>query len=236
MGSMDFVRAAGAKIFEGLSPAVREQALRDHVALFVDIADLSVSLDGGVVTLHGTVEAQSEAEKAALAAGNVNGVAAVDNQIEVGNPRPEANHYTVRQGDTLPKIAKRFYGNALKYQVILRGNMPMLSDPEKIYPGQVLRIPNLDDVAAAARAQSEEAAPPVEAAGAESPADQETRYYYARDAQRKGQHTAAEIAKLMSEFPDSDHKVWTPSFGSRWRNASEVPEISGLPPIEVPPE
>ena len=49
--------------------------------------------------------------------------------------------YTVQKGDTLSKIAKDFYGNANKYQQIFEANKPMLKDPDKIYPGQVLRIP-----------------------------------------------------------------------------------------------
>ena len=49
--------------------------------------------------------------------------------------------YTVQSGDTLSKIAKEFYGSANKYQQIFEANKPMLKDPDKIYPGQVLRIP-----------------------------------------------------------------------------------------------
>ena len=45
------------------------------------------------------------------------------------------------KGDTLSKVAKEFYGNANKYPVIFEANRPMLSHPDKIYPGQVLRIP-----------------------------------------------------------------------------------------------
>ena len=52
--------------------------------------------------------------------------------------------YTVVKGDTLGKIAKEFYGNAAKYPLIFEANKPMLSDPDKIYPGQMLRIPPLE--------------------------------------------------------------------------------------------
>jgi len=47
----------------------------------------------------------------------------------------------VEKGDTLSAISKRVYGDANKYQKIFEANKPMLSDPNKIYPGQVLRIP-----------------------------------------------------------------------------------------------
>ena len=53
----------------------------------------------------------------------------------------ESKTYTVQKGDNLSKIAKEFYGNANKYQQIFEANKPMLKDPDKIYPGQVLRIP-----------------------------------------------------------------------------------------------
>ncbi|GHA84082.1 LysM and BON domain-containing protein [Cognatilysobacter bugurensis] len=49
--------------------------------------------------------------------------------------------YTVKSGDTLSKIAKEMYGEASKYPQIFEANKPMLEDPDKIYPGQVLRIP-----------------------------------------------------------------------------------------------
>lgn len=53
----------------------------------------------------------------------------------------ESKTYTVKSGDTLSKISKEVYGDANKYQQIFEANKPMLKDPDKIYPGQVLRIP-----------------------------------------------------------------------------------------------
>jgi len=61
----------------------------------------------------------------------------------VVTPEPEAQYHTVVKGDTLSKIAKTFYGDAMKYPVIFEANKPMLTHPDKIYPGQVLRIPAL---------------------------------------------------------------------------------------------
>ena len=49
--------------------------------------------------------------------------------------------YTVKAGDTLSKIAKEHYGNASNYQKIFDANKDQLSDPDKIKPGQVLKIP-----------------------------------------------------------------------------------------------
>ena len=50
--------------------------------------------------------------------------------------------YTVQKGDTLSGIAKKMYGEASKYPQIFEANKPMLSHPDKIYPGQTLRIPS----------------------------------------------------------------------------------------------
>ena len=47
----------------------------------------------------------------------------------------------VKPGDTLSKIAKEEYGDANTYMKIFEANKPMLSNPDKIYPGQMLRIP-----------------------------------------------------------------------------------------------
>ena len=60
---------------------------------------------------------------------------------ETGSPQWQSRTYTVEKGDTLSKIAKQFYGDASDYPIIFEANKPMLSDPDKIYPGQVLRIP-----------------------------------------------------------------------------------------------
>ncbi|MNT10123.1 LysM domain/BON superfamily protein [compost metagenome] len=76
-----------------------------------------------------------------LCCGNVSSVSDVDNQMTVTNPEPEAKYYDVVSGDTLSGISKKMYGDANKYMVIFEANKPMLSDPNKIYPGQKLRIP-----------------------------------------------------------------------------------------------
>jgi LysM repeat protein len=68
----------------------------------------------------------------------------VHDNLAVDKPEPEAKFYTVVKGDTLSKIAKDSYGNANKYMKIFEANQPMLKHPDKIYPGQVLRIPALE--------------------------------------------------------------------------------------------
>jgi len=55
---------------------------------------------------------------------------------------PAAKTYTVQAGDTLSKIAKEHLGNANAYMKIFDANKDQLSDPDKIKPGQVLKIPS----------------------------------------------------------------------------------------------
>ena len=71
------------------------------------------------------------------------GISKVEEEITVESSEPEAKFHTVVKGDTLWKVAEAAYGNGAKYQAIFEANKPMLSDPDKIYPGQVLRIPAL---------------------------------------------------------------------------------------------
>lgn len=109
----------------------------------LDAAGVKVQFDAlkGVVTLEGTVPDQATREKIVLAAGNVNGVSQVDDRMTTSQPGTQSKFYTVKPGDTLSAISKQFYGDANQYNRIFEANQPMLKDPDKIYPGQNLRIP-----------------------------------------------------------------------------------------------
>jgi nucleoid-associated protein YgaU len=166
MGLIDFVKSAGQKL--GLldeeeqaqqKPQVKEPTpeevknlrerrmamglVRTVTGLGLAVEDLSVRVDDDVATVSGKVASQEIKEKVVLAVGNTNGIAKVDDQIEVTGPA--AQFYTVVSGDTLSKIAKEHYGDAGKYPTIFEANKPMLEHPDKIYPGQVLRIPPLGE-------------------------------------------------------------------------------------------
>ena len=149
MGLLSFFKGVGSKVFgkEEVAPTpeaepLRASALLAHVkGLGLSYNSLTVKVSGETVILEGEVAKQEDGEKIALAVGNVEGVASVDNNLIVATPEPEAQFYTVVSGDTLSKIAKQYYGNANKYPVIFEANKPMLTHPDKIYPGQVLRIP-----------------------------------------------------------------------------------------------
>lgn len=142
MNLFKFVKNAGEKLTGSVTNAA--EAIKDRVTgNKIDVKDLNVATEGEKVILKGTAKTQEEAEKAIIAAGNNAGVAEVESHIVVEEAAPEANFYTVVSGDSLSKIAKAQYGDAMKYPVIFDANKPMLSDPDKIYPGQVLRIPPL---------------------------------------------------------------------------------------------
>jgi nucleoid-associated protein YgaU len=162
MGLIDFVKNAGAKIFgkdeqepkqeapdRKLIDERRAAALRGGIRhLGLEVENLAITVAGDVATVRGKVTSQEAREKVVLVVGNTAGIARVDDRLEVDEPAPEAQFHTVVSGDSLSKIAKKYYGNAMKYPVIFEANKPMLSDPDKIYPGQVLRIPNLEEPSA----------------------------------------------------------------------------------------
>jgi nucleoid-associated protein YgaU len=147
MGLFDFVKEAGAKLFGGGGPSPEEKAtiLQNNITkLGLDVRDLTVAVSDDVATVSGTTTSQEIREKVVLAAGNTEGIAKVDDRLVVEKPEPPAQFYTVVKGDSLSKIAKKYYGDAMKYPVIFEANKPMLEDPDLIYPGQVLRIPPLN--------------------------------------------------------------------------------------------
>ncbi len=108
----------------------------------VEVQNLHVSVDGNKATLTGKVNTQACSERLTLIAGNQFGIGSVDCQLEVANPGAESTMYTVKSGDTLSGIAKQVYGDASKYHLIFEANQPMLTDPNKIFVGQSLRIPS----------------------------------------------------------------------------------------------
>jgi len=170
-GLFDFVKEAGSNLFGGddedgakaaADPVADPKETReaaDRQVLFklgearawalvrlverlgFEVADLAVKVEGETATLKGQVASQELREKVVLAVGNVSGISRVDDRLTVAVPEPKAAFYTVVRGDTLSKIAKKRYGNPDKYMVIFEANRPMLEHPDKIYPGQVLRIP-----------------------------------------------------------------------------------------------
>ena len=157
MGIFDFVKEAGSKVGLGESPsAAAAEAAKDEELhelregnkllrlireMDLGVEEPKVKYDDGVATVWGTAPSQKIKEATILTIGNVAGVARVDDRMEVVEPAPEAVFYTVQKGDTLGKIAKELLGSAKRYPEIFEANQPMLKDPNLIYPGQTLRIP-----------------------------------------------------------------------------------------------
>ena len=130
MSLFSFVKEAGEKLIDLLTPgnAKAQEQIKEHVSkVGLGNTNITATVDGDKIT---------------LAAGNIEGVASVDDQITVTGPVVKAAVFvTVVKGDTLSAISKRVYGDANKYNKIFEANKPMLSHPDKIYVGQVLRIP-----------------------------------------------------------------------------------------------
>lgn len=170
MGLFSFIKEAGEKLFgakEVQAASVEVQQKPDDAAAKQKIQEvnmkagdaiekyiraqnlsatgLTVTFDGAksAVSVFGVAPDLATKEKIVLCCGNVEGVAAVNDMMSIDQTpqEPEAQFYTVVKGDTLSKIAKQYYGDAMKYPAIFEANKPMLKHPDKIYPGQLLRIP-----------------------------------------------------------------------------------------------
>lgn len=145
MGLFSFLKDVGEKVFGG-KEAKADELKKSLDAQGLDTKDIQVEVNGDQVVLKGNVKDQETLEKAVLAVGNNVGIAGVKtDDIKVETPQPESVFYEVKAGDTLWKIAEQQYGKGKggQYNIIFEANKPMLKHPDKIYPGQKLRIPPL---------------------------------------------------------------------------------------------
>lgn len=142
MGLLNFFKDAGEKLF-GSKEANAESIKKYIQSQGISTEGLKIDFEkaSDTVTVSGQVPDQATKEKILLCCGNIQGVAKVDDRLTVRQIAPASQYYTVQKGDSLSKIAARFYGDAKKYPAIFEANRPMLSHPDKIYPGQSLRIP-----------------------------------------------------------------------------------------------
>lgn len=144
MGLFDFVKEAGEKIWDSVtSHDDAATKIQDHLKkLGIPGADkVQVNVEGDKATVSGDGLSQELKEKILVAIGNVAGISNVEDNVKTTDTTSESKFYTVKSGDTLSGIAKQVYGDANQYNKIFEANKPMLSHPDKIYPGQSLRIP-----------------------------------------------------------------------------------------------
>lgn len=148
MGIFDFVKSVGTKLGLGDSEPTADALKKELDSHKLGTDGVQVSVDGDKAVLSGNVKDQSAFEKAIIAVGNSLGVSKVEaSELKVEGTSEETAPvlYTVKKGDNLWKIAEAQYGKGqgAKNNIIFEANKPMLTSPDKIYPGQVLRIPPL---------------------------------------------------------------------------------------------
>ncbi len=146
MGLFDFIKSAGKALGigddeEAPSADALQEELNSH-NLGTD--GVTVEIEGDKAVVKGEVADQDIFERMVVAVGNTLGISQVETDVSVGSDEREPVFHTVKKGDTLWAIASKHYGNGSKYNAIFEANTPMLSHPDKIYPGQVLRIPAID--------------------------------------------------------------------------------------------
>lgn len=169
MGLFSFIKNAGKKLGIGDDEeAPAAEAVKKELDSFdLGTKNVEVSVEGDKCVLKGVVADQTAFEKAVIAVGNTLGISKVEaaelkvapesglklekldltELLKTSAPAAAPTLYTVKKGDNLWKIAETHYGKGkgTKHTVIFDANRPMLSHPDKIYPGQVLRIPDLSE-------------------------------------------------------------------------------------------
>jgi len=151
-GMIPFAKAAGrglGKLF-GKDKKEAEDTLKKEVEDYgLDSSGIDIHVnEDGTVDVKGEAVSQEVKEKIILAVGNVEGVGGVNDAASTKMAGRESQFHTVVSGDTLSAISKKYYGTWKLYPEIFEANKPMLSDPDKIYPGQVLRIPAINTASA----------------------------------------------------------------------------------------
>jgi nucleoid-associated protein YgaU len=161
MDLFGFAKDIGRKLFN--SDADAAEKIKEHIlAHNPGVEDLGVEYDDGFVTLSGQCTNREAFQKCVLMAGNVQGVkdvyatglkAYVDPAAppparpgaaaeKVAAPaQPEDTYYVIEKGDSLWKIAAHYYGDGNKWKQLFEANKEVILDPDKIFPGQKIRIP-----------------------------------------------------------------------------------------------
>lgn len=144
MGLLSFAKGIGKKLFN------HEAEAAENITRYINednpgVDNLQVTVKDGVATISGEAKSAEALEKAVLMAGNVKGVSEVrSDDVTAPVATVKVEYYEIVSGDTLSAIAQKYYGKASAYMRIFEANREVIKDPDKIYPGQKIRIP-LDD-------------------------------------------------------------------------------------------
>jgi len=161
MDLFGFVKDVGRRLFKKDEEAAEK--IKEHIlANNPGVADLAVTFDKGIVSLKGRCTKPDAWQKCVLMAGNVEGVVDVyatelqpfvapkPQEVPVGGPHqhaqvtpaaPKEEYYLIQKGDTLSHIAQRYYGKASRWRELFEANREVIQDPDKIFPGQKIRVP-----------------------------------------------------------------------------------------------
>lgn len=141
MGLFDFAKDIGKKIFGGEDDA--SEKLKQHIEKDnPGISNLEVDVKDGVAIIKGETDDPSALEKAVLMAGNILGIGEVRaDEVVAPAQTVEVQFYEIAKGDSLWKIASKFYKDGSKYPKIFEANKEVIKDPDLIFPGQKIRIP-----------------------------------------------------------------------------------------------
>lgn len=141
MGLYSFIKSAGEMLGISKDETPDASAVKKAIDKHnLGTNNVNVEVKGDKAVITGDVADQSALEKIIVAAGNIMGIGSVETKV-TSPAAKEPKLYTVKKGDTLSAIAQKEMGAASKYPEIFEANKPMLKHPDKIYPGQVLRIP-----------------------------------------------------------------------------------------------
>lgn len=147
MGLFSFLKSAGEKLFGQDNSEEKAEKVKKHLKNY-GFDNLDVKVEGEKVIVGGQVDTLQTKNRILVAAGNIEGISDVEDNLTITETEPtnlnvEKMFYEVKKGDSLSKISKEVYGDAMKYNHIFEANKPMLKDPNLIYPGQKLVIPPL---------------------------------------------------------------------------------------------
>ena len=145
MGFFDFVKDAGKKLLGRGDDNENVKSLIAEHSDTMPIENLDVVVDGETVIIKGHAKNAEDRAKAALIAGNVEGITKVnfeDFSVEDDAIELHDLYYEIQKGDTLWKVADIYYQDGSRYPEIVAANKEVIKDADKIYPGQMIRIPN----------------------------------------------------------------------------------------------